>query len=105
MTFDPEVLRAHAIPVAEQRLTARDCIFYALSLGIGHDPLDPSDLRFVYETDLQAHPMMANVLAYPGFWLKHPGTIVPATWSITKACSHGWRGMRRKRSAPSSTEA
>ena len=78
MTFDPDALKAHAIPVVEQDLTHKDCILYALSLGLGHDPLDPTDLRFVYEKDLQTHPMMANVLAYPGFWLKHPGASV--TW-------------------------
>lgn len=99
MTFDPEVLRAHPIPVAEQRLTARDCILYALSLGIGHDPLDPSDLRFVYETDLLAHPMMANVLGYPGFWLKHPGTGV--TW---RQLLHGEQRVTLHRPLPTQGE-
>lgn len=78
MAFDLAKLLAHEIPVARQELSARDCILYALSLGLGHDPADPEALGFVYEQGLMAHPMMANVLAYPGFWLKDPGTSV--TW-------------------------
>jgi acyl dehydratase len=46
---------------------ARDCILYALGIGIGMDPLDPGALRFVYErADLQAFPTMAVVLGWPG---------------------------------------
>src|SRR3546814_20836822 len=40
----------------------------------GHDPLDPGDLRHVYEDGLLALPTMAVVLGYPGFWLKDPET-------------------------------
>ncbi len=46
---------------------ARDCILYALGIGIGMDPLDPGALGFVYErADLQAFPTMAVVLGWPG---------------------------------------
>ncbi len=46
---------------------ARDCILYALGIGIGMDPLDPGALPFVYErADLQAFPTMAVVLGWPG---------------------------------------
>jgi acyl dehydratase len=47
------------------RLTARDTILYAL--GIGEEAL-----RFTYETGLQALPMMAVTLAYPGFFWRQP---------------------------------
>lgn len=40
----------------------RDCIIYALGIGIGMDPLDPGQLKFVYEKDLMAFPTMAAVL-------------------------------------------
>ena len=79
MPFDPQALLDHEIPVVRQELTAEACLLYALSLGIGADPCDREALRFVYEAELRTHPMMANVLAYPGFWLKHPGTTV--TWT------------------------
>ena len=46
---------------------ARDCILYALGIGIGMDPLDPGELKFVYErAGLEAFPTMAVVLGWPG---------------------------------------
>jgi acyl dehydratase len=54
--------------------TAKDTILYALGLGLGQDPLDEAQLRFVYEDGLQALPTMAVVLAYPGFWIREPDT-------------------------------
>ena len=46
---------------------ARECILYALGIGIGMDPLDPGALKFVYErAGLEAFPTMAVVLGWPG---------------------------------------
>jgi acyl dehydratase len=56
------------IPAVEQRLTKRDTILYALGVGLGSDPADASQLRYVYEQDLQALPTMAIILGYPGPW-------------------------------------
>lgn len=50
--------------------TTRDTILYALGIGMASDPLDRSELRFVYEKDLQVVPVMASVLASPGFWMR-----------------------------------
>jgi len=50
--------------------TAKDTILYALGLGIGSDPMDANQLRFVYEKDLEALPTMAAVLASPGSWMR-----------------------------------
>ncbi len=45
----------------------RDCILYALGIGLGMDPLDSRQLKFVYERyGLQAFPTMAAVLGWPG---------------------------------------
>ena len=44
----------------------RDCIVYALGIGIGMDPTDENQLRFVYEPGLAAFPTMAAVLGWPG---------------------------------------
>ncbi len=52
----------------------RDTMLYALGLGMGADPLDEGELRFVYEKELQAVPTMATVLGSPGFWWKDPAT-------------------------------
>ncbi|HXL50010.1 MAG TPA: MaoC/PaaZ C-terminal domain-containing protein [Xanthobacteraceae bacterium] len=45
----------------------RECILYALGIGMGMDPLDPGELKFVYErAGLEAFPTMAVVLGWPG---------------------------------------
>jgi acyl dehydratase len=44
----------------------RDCILYALGIGLGMDPVHPGELKFVYERDLQAFPTMAAVLGWMG---------------------------------------
>ena len=76
--IDPPRLLQRAFPIIEQAWTARDTQFYALSLGLGSDPLDPGPLRYVYEglagNALVAMPTLANVLAYPGFWAREPDT-------------------------------
>src|SRR3546814_11378604 len=61
-------------PEVEQAYGERETILYALGIGLGADPLDENQLRFVYEKDLQALPTMATVLAYPGFWMRNPET-------------------------------
>jgi acyl dehydratase len=70
MPFDAEELMNYPIPEARQTLTPRDCMLYALAVGVGGDPTDAHQLRFVYEPELRAMPSMANVLAHPGFWMK-----------------------------------
>jgi acyl dehydratase len=45
----------------------RECILYALGIGIGMEPLAAGDLKFVYErAGLAAFPTMAVVLGWPG---------------------------------------
>lgn len=63
--IDPAALMALAPIETRHRLTARDTILYAL--GVGAD-----ELAFVYEPQLQALPMMAVTLAYPGFFWRDP---------------------------------
>jgi acyl dehydratase len=53
-----------------QNYSLRDTVLYALGIGIGTDPLDPRQLRFVYEKELVAFPTLACVLSSPGFWAK-----------------------------------
>jgi acyl dehydratase len=46
---------------------ARDCMLYALGIGLGMNPVDPGELKFVYErAGLEAFPTMAVVLGWPG---------------------------------------
>src|SRR5260221_5007141 len=74
MAIDYDSLMSWRFPPVRQTLTKTDCIRYALGVGLGGDPLDTAQLRFVYEEGLEALPTMAVVLAYPGFWVNDPAT-------------------------------
>lgn len=63
MAIDYQRLKSLAIPEVEQAYTAKDTILYALGLGFGADPVDPNQLKFVYEDGLKALPTMPVVLA------------------------------------------
>jgi acyl dehydratase len=67
-----EQIQQFRIPATDQSYGWKQTVLYALGLGYGSDPLDESDLRFVYERDLVAVPSICNVLAHPGFWLDTP---------------------------------
>lgn len=73
MAMDAEKLRNTKFEDVVQTWTARDTMLYALGVGCGSDPLDESDLRYVYEDDLVALPTMVTVLGYQGFWLRNSG--------------------------------
>ncbi len=68
--IDPERLLGLEFPEIRHAFTRRDTILYALGVGLGCDPLDPEQLRFVYEPELVALPTMAVTLAYPGYWYR-----------------------------------
>ncbi len=69
-----ELLR-YPIPEGRQKLSRRDTALYALSVGLGQDPLDTRQLQFVDSTRaLPALPFMAVVLAPHGFWMADPKT-------------------------------
>lgn len=73
MTIDPEKLLAFSIPQAEQVITPRDVALYALSVGVGQDPLCMRELSYVDPLrGPRVMPSMALVLAHPGFWLGQP---------------------------------
>lgn len=71
-----DALMAREFPVIEHNYTTRDTLLYALGLGLGTDPLDPSHLRATYEgaAGFGALPAMVNILGYPGFWAMEPDT-------------------------------
>jgi len=56
------------------KYSTRFTMLYALGIGMGSDPTDAGDLRFVYEKNLQAVPTMAAVIGAPGSWLREPST-------------------------------
>lgn len=74
--IDPVALMARVFPVIDHSYNSKDCILYALGLGLGTDPLDRSQLRATYERaeGFGALPAMVNVIGYPGFWAMEPDT-------------------------------
>lgn len=74
MTLDYERIKNWSFADIRHDYGKRDCILYALSIGLGSDPIDPSQLQFVYEKALLAFPTMSSILCYPGFWMQDPST-------------------------------
>lgn len=88
MPANPEKLLNWRFEDITHSYTRRDCALYALGVGAGADPMDESELRFVYEDNMAALPTMAVVLGYPGFWLKDQDTGVD--W---RGVLHGEQGL------------
>ncbi len=95
MPINREQLLSWPFQDIEHTYTPRDTILYALGVGLGADPVDTQQLRFLYEAELQALPTMAVILSYPGFWLKDPKT--GADW---KKILHGEQNIRLHRPLP-----
>lgn len=72
--LDSHALKNWPFEPVTQTYTVKDSIHYALGVGYGSDPMDPHQLPFVYERDIQAVPTMAVVLCYPGLWISDPRT-------------------------------
>ena len=83
------------IPEVSQHLTRRDTMLYALGVGLGADPCDEGQLKFVYEDGLQALPTMAIILGYPGPWHAHPDTGITGSHVV-----HGAQSFRIARPLP-----
>ena len=95
MALNPEQLLAARIPEIEQHYDWRDCAIYSLGIGLGLDPMYEPDLPFLEETATRAHPAMANVLGYPGFWQRDPA--FGLDW---KRIVHGEHAFRLHRPLP-----
>lgn len=74
MPLDHAALMDHAFPEIEQSYTRRDTMLYALGVGYGCDPLDASELPFVYDRHpaFRAAPTMPVVLADDPHWVCEP---------------------------------
>jgi acyl dehydratase len=97
MAIDYQKLKSWPFQEIVQPYTAKDCILYALGLGLGADPLDAQQLRFVYEDNLQMLPTMPVVLGNVGFWIRDAGTGIE--W---KTVLHGEQGLTIHRPLPAS---
>lgn len=89
--IDYDTLKNWEFSEIEQVWTADDSMRYALAVGVGTDPLDDRQLRFVDDsrpgTPL-AFPTMAVILGYPGFWMRDPRSGVDTTRIV-----HGEEGI------------
>lgn len=103
MAIDYHHLKARHFEPVRQQYSARDSMLYALSLGLGNDPLDHSALPYVYEgkdgQGLLTLPSQAVVLGYPGFWAREPDTGIDWVRLL-----HGEQRMRLHRPLPSAAQ-
>ncbi len=99
MLLSYEQLLNYDIPEVNQRYTVKDVQLYALSIGIGQDPMDPYSLLHVDEQHgPRVLPSMAVVLGYPGFWLN-----VPEIGVDTVRLLHGEQGIELLEPLPPSS--
>lgn len=74
MPLNADYIRGLQFPPIETVVSDRDAMLYALTIGLGRDPLDPWDLPFVYEDGLKVFSTLPLVLGHPGHWMTDPGT-------------------------------
>jgi acyl dehydratase len=72
MTIVYDKLMALEIPPVEQAYEPKDCMLYALGVGLGHDPTNEDELAFVYEKKLKVLPTMATVIGHSGSLARNP---------------------------------
>lgn len=97
LAIDYHALKGRELPEVVRDYGANECILYALGLGIGQDPVDPHQLRFVYEKDLLVMPTLPTVIAHPGFWYQDPS--VGIDW---RHVVHGEQYLTIHRTMPAS---
>jgi acyl dehydratase len=83
-----EKLLALDVPDVEQSYGPKDCMLYALGLGLGYDPMNEDELAFVYEKNLKVLPTYALVQGYSPYWLRNPESGVNWTKVV-----HGEQGL------------
>jgi acyl dehydratase len=69
MPLNEAFCRDLRFPTVEENLVERDCLLYALSLGLGDDPVDGWALQYVFEQNLRPFPTQAVTLGHPGNWM------------------------------------
>lgn len=97
MNLNQAGLLALKLPEKRFRYDARDCMLYALGVGLGTDPLDRRQLDFVYEKQLKVMPSMASVIAFDDAWMHRIGIDMPKSL-------HGEMRLYLKRPLPAAAE-
>ena len=89
MPLNPAQLLALDIPDVEHTYAAKDCILYALGLGLGQDPMDENELAFVYEKSLKVLPTFPVVQGYSAYTFRRPELGI--TWTHVVHGEHAVR--------------
>ncbi|RDV03860.1 MaoC/PaaZ C-terminal domain-containing protein [Undibacter mobilis] len=79
MPLNAEKLLAAQLPAVEHAYGPKDCILYALGVGLGYDPTSEDELAFVYEKNLKVLPTFPVVLGLDYSWMLRPE--FGLTWS------------------------
>jgi acyl dehydratase len=91
-----DYVKALAFAPIVQRYDIRDSALYALSLGMGQDPLDADELPYVYEgRGPLAVPSQCVTLCWPPFWHREPEAQI--SW---RRILHGEQGFTLLRPLP-----
>ena len=61
MTIDYDKLMNWPFEETRQTISPKDVMLYALGVGIGADPVDENQLRFVYEKDLFEEKLQSSI--------------------------------------------
>jgi len=89
MPLDPAQLLALDIADVEHTYGPKDCILYALGVGLGQDPMDEQQLAFVYEKNLRVLPTFPVVQGYSAYTFKRPELGI--TWTHVVHGEHSVR--------------
>lgn len=79
MPLNADALLAAQLPPIERTYGPKDCILYALGVGLGYDPANEDELAFVYEKNLKVLPTFAVIPAFDYRWMLRPE--FGLTWS------------------------
>lgn len=99
MALDYQALMGREFTDIRHVYDSRDCMLYALGIGIGSDSAEQGYLDYVYEKNLKVMPTIATTLANPGFWQQQPDSSV--TW---QSVVHGEQYLTIHRPLPESAE-
>jgi acyl dehydratase len=92
MSIIYDKLMALEIEPAAQTYEAKDCMLYALGVGVGHDPTNADELAFVYEKNLKVLPTMAAVIGHSSSLARNPDSGID--WLMVVNGEQGFR-LRR----------
>jgi acyl dehydratase len=102
--IDASVAIGAALPEREFSWTSSDVLLYHLALGAGADPVNPHELRYAYEADLQVLPTFAVVAPTLGT-TEPPKVSAPGIEVDLKNVLHGSQQITVHRALPTDGSA